>query len=101
MIRSAPSASRTEHPYSRNGYVNLGNLNLLQIKPGVEPEEALMLASEYLNCAAATACETADNTVLAFRPVARSVAHQIKAAQALVEGALERMAADRIGVGLD
>ncbi|WP_311968783.1 DUF6124 family protein [Pseudomonas baltica] len=61
------------------------------VKPDVKVTDALILASEYLACAAATAYEVADNSSPEFRPLARSVVHQIKAVQALVTAAAERL----------
>jgi CBS domain-containing protein len=61
------------------------------VKPNTTIEEALILASEYLCCAAATAHEAADNSTSEFRPLARSVMHQIAAARVLVEAAVVRM----------
>ncbi|MCV4291393.1 DUF3077 domain-containing protein [Pseudomonas capsici] len=62
--------------------------SLFTVKPGVNIEDALILASEYLTCAAATAHETADNSTKEYRPLARAVAHQIEAALALVEASV-------------
>ena len=59
-----------------------------EVRPDIKVEDALVLASEYLSCAAATAYETADNITLEFRPLARSVLHQIEAARALVEASV-------------
>ncbi len=62
--------------------------SLFTVKPGVSIEDALILASEYLTCAAATAHETADNSTKEYRPLARAVVHQIEAALALVEASV-------------
>lgn len=62
--------------------------SLFIVKPGVSIEDALILASEYLTCAAATAHETADNSLKEYRPLARAVVHQIEAALALVEASV-------------
>ncbi|WP_122314920.1 DUF6124 family protein [Pseudomonas cichorii] len=64
------------------------NVGLFNVKPGVRVEDALVLASEYLACAAATAYETADNSTKEYRPLARAVVHQIEAALALVEASV-------------
>jgi len=65
--------------------------SLLTTKPGVKVEDALIAASEYLTCAAATAYESADNSTKEFRALARAVMHQIEAARVLVEAAVEGM----------
>ncbi|MBX8501704.1 DUF6124 family protein [Pseudomonas lijiangensis] len=62
--------------------------SLFTVKQGVSVEDALILASEYLTCAAATAHETADNSSKEYRPLARAVVHQIEAALALVEASV-------------
>ncbi|MFJ4142030.1 DUF6124 family protein [Pseudomonas sp. NPDC089734] len=64
------------------------NIGLFNVKPGVRVEDALVLASEYLLCAAATAYEAADNSTREFRPLAQAVVHQIEAARALVEASV-------------
>ncbi|OUM72080.1 hypothetical protein AUC60_20015 [Pseudomonas caspiana] len=64
---------------------------MFTVKPDIKIEDALVLASEYLSCAAATAYETADNSTLEFRPLARSVVHQIEAARALVEASVAKL----------
>ena len=66
-------------------------MNLFTTKPGINVEDALITASEYLTCAAATAYESADNSTREFRALARAVMHQIEAAQLLVEAAVEGM----------
>ncbi|MBX8582377.1 DUF3077 domain-containing protein [Pseudomonas cichorii] len=64
------------------------SVGLFNVKSGVSIEDALVLASEYLLCAGATAYETADNSTKEFRPLAQAVVHQIEAARALVEAAV-------------
>lgn len=88
MIRSTPHPPETPAPQSPPTNPNLGNLSLFVVKPDIRIEDALVLASEYLSCAAATAYETADNSTTEFRPLARSVVHQIEAARALVEASV-------------
>lgn len=88
MIRSTPHPPVTATPPAPPTNTNLGNLSLFTVKPNVRIEDALVLASEYLSCAAATAYETADNSTTEFRPLARSVVHQIEAARALVEASV-------------
>lgn len=88
MIRSTPHPPVTPTSPSPLTNTNLGNLSLFTVKPNVRIEEALVLASEYLSCAAATAYETADNSTIEFRPLARSVVHQIEAARALIEASM-------------
>lgn len=88
MIRSTPHPPVTPPSSSPPTNTNLGNLSLFTVKPNVRIEDALVLASEYLSCAAATAYETADNSTTEFRPLARSVVHQIEAARALVEASV-------------
>lgn len=68
---------------------NIGNQNLFTVQPGIHVEDALALLSEYLNCAAATAYESADNCSAEFRPLARAVVHQIEAAKALLEVSID------------
>lgn len=88
MIRSTPHPPELPIPPTPLTNSNLGNLSLFTVKPNVRIEDALVLASEYLSCAAATAYETADNSTAEFRPLARSVVHQIEAARALVEASV-------------
>ncbi|MCQ2993163.1 hypothetical protein NLO88_06970 [Pseudomonas syringae] len=64
------------------------NFSLFTVKPDVSVNDALVLACEYLTCAAATANESADNHTPEFRALARSVVHQLEAARALVEASL-------------
>jgi hypothetical protein len=85
MIRSTPHPPETPISPTTCTLPNLGNLSLFSVKPGVRVEEALLTAYEYLACAAATAYEVADNSALEFRPLARSVVHQLDAARALIE----------------
>ena len=88
MIRSTPHPPQTPITPDPLTNTNLGNLSLFAVRPDIKVEDALVLASEYLSCAAATAYETADNITLEFRPLARSVLHQIEAARALVEASV-------------
>jgi hypothetical protein len=88
MIRSTPHPPVPPASPSPLTNTNLGNLSLFTVKPNVRIEDALVLASEYLSCAAATAYETADNSSIEFRPLARSVVHQIEAARALIEASV-------------
>ena len=85
MIRSTPHPPETPASQPTCTNANLGNLSLFSVKPGVRVEDALLTAAEYLACAAATAYEVADNSTLEFRPLARSVVHQLEAARALIE----------------
>ena len=88
MIRSTPHPPTIPVTKSIPFGVNLGTSNLFCVQPGVNVEDALVLVSEYLNCAAATAYESAENASNEFRPLARSVVHQIEAAKALVEASI-------------
>jgi len=69
-------------------------MNLFTAKPGINVEDALITASEYLTCAAATAYESADNSTREFRALARAVMHQIEAARVLVEAAVAGLEAE-------
>ena len=91
MIRSTPHPPETPIPQPACTNANLGNLSLFSVKPDVRVEDALFTASEYLACAAATAYEVADNSSLEFRPLARSVMHQLDAARALIEVSIAKM----------
>lgn len=91
MIRSTPHPPETPAPQSTCTNANLGNLSLFSVKPGVRVEDALLTASEYLACAVATAYEVADNCTLEFRPLARSVVHQLDAARALIEVSIAKV----------
>ena len=68
--------------------------SLFTTKPGINVEDALITASEYLTCAAATAYESADNSTREFRALARAVMHQIEAARVLVEAAVAGLEAE-------
>lgn len=68
--------------------------SLFTTKPGINVEDALITASEYLTCAAATAYESADNSTKEFRALARAVMHQIEAARVLVEAAVAGLEAE-------
>ncbi|WP_268799037.1 DUF6124 family protein [Pseudomonas huanghezhanensis] len=85
MIRSTPHPPKPTPPKVTCTNANLGNLSLFSVRPGVRAEDALLTASEYLACATATAYEVADNSTPEFRPLARSVLHQLEAARALIE----------------
>jgi hypothetical protein len=85
MIRSTPHPPEIPITKSIPFCANFSSRSLFSVQPGIKVEDALVLVSEYLNCAAATAYESADNTSAEFRPLARAVVHQIEAAKALVE----------------
>ena len=88
MILSTPHPPETPVTQSTPFGVNFGSRSLFSVQSGIRVEDALVLVSEYLNCAAATAYESADNTSSEFRPLARAVVHQIEAAKALVEASI-------------
>jgi hypothetical protein len=88
MIRSTPHPPETPVTKATPFGVHIDNQNLFSVQPGIKVEDALTLVSEYLNCAAATAYESADNSPAEFRPLARAVVHQIEAAKALVEASI-------------
>ena len=88
MLRS--TSQLPEYPAPQAKPFEIG-MSLLTTKPGVKVEDALITASEYLTCAAATAYESADNSTKEFRALARAVVHQIEAAQILVEAVVEGM----------
>jgi hypothetical protein len=88
MIRSTPHPPGMPVTKSLPFGVNLGNSNVFNVQPGTRVEDALVLVSEYLDCAAATAYESADNTSREFRPLARAVVHQIETAKALLEASI-------------
>jgi hypothetical protein len=81
MIRSTPPQLATPNPIPQNPIP-------FSVNPDVSVEHALLTASDYLTCAAATAYEVADNSPLEFRPLARSVVHQLDAARALLEASI-------------
>ncbi|MFJ3482614.1 DUF6124 family protein [Pseudomonas sp. NPDC090202] len=95
MIRSTPHPPANPVTQTSAFSVNLGNLSLFRVQPEVRVEDALVLASEYLACAAATAYESADNAALEFRPLARAVVYQIEAAKALVEASIAGLGNER------
>ena len=88
MIRSTPHPPEIPVTQSTPFGVNFGSRSLFSVQSGIRVEDALVLVSEYLNCAAATAYESADNTSSEFRALARAVVHQIEAAKALVEASI-------------
>lgn len=88
MILSTPHPPQIPVTKSIPFGANIGNQNLFTVQPGIHVEDALALLSEYLNCAAATAYESADNSPAEFRPLARAVVHQIEAAKALLEASI-------------
>ncbi len=91
MIKSTPHPPLPKAPQDLLTHCDLGSPSLFYVKPNVRIEDALVLASEYLCCAAATAYEVADNSTSEFRPLARSVVHQIEAAKALVDASMARL----------
>ncbi len=97
MIRSTPHPPEIPVTQSTPFGVDFGNQSLFNVQSGIRVDDALTLVSEYLNCAAATAYEAADNTSAEFRPLARSVVHQIELAKALVEASIAGLAG-RAGV---
>jgi len=98
MIRSTPHPPETPVTKSLPFGVNFGSRSLFNVQSGILVEDALVLVSEYLNCAAATAYESADNSTPEFRPLARAVVHQIEAAKALVEASIAGLGEVRGGV---
>lgn len=88
MIRSTPHPPEIPVTQSVPFGVIVGSQSLFSVQAGISVEDALILASEYLSCATATANESADNTPAEFRPLARSVVHQIEVAKALVEASM-------------
>ncbi|TDV59422.1 DUF6124 family protein [Pseudomonas sp. LP_7_YM] len=88
MIRSTPHPPEIPVTQSTPFGLNIGSQNLFTVQPGIHVEDALALVSEYLNCAAATAYESADNSPPEFRPLARAVVHQIEAAKALLDASI-------------
>ena len=88
MLKSTPHPPLGSTILHTPNTINLGNLSLFTVKPDVRIEDALVLACEYLSCAAATAYEVADNSAQEFRPLARSVLHQLEAARVLVEASV-------------
>ncbi|TDV64557.1 DUF6124 family protein [Pseudomonas sp. LP_7_YM] len=92
MIRSTPHPPTVPVTEATPFGVDFGNCRLFNVQSGIRVDDALVLVSEFLNCAAATAYEAADNTPTEFRPLARSVVHQIEAAKALVEASIAGLA---------
>lgn len=92
MIRSTPHPPQTPVTQSVPFGVSIGCRSLFTVQSGIRVDDALVLVSEFLNCARATAYEAADNTPAEFRPLARSVVHQIEAAKALVEASIAGLA---------
>ena len=88
MIRSTPHPPQCPVTHATSFGVSLGSPDVFRVQPEVRVEDALVLASEYLTCAIATAYEAADNSSVEFRPLARAVVHQIEAAKALVEASV-------------
>lgn len=82
MIKSAPH-SATSAPSAPSPIASPFTVN-----PDISVEDALVLACEYLSCAAATAYESADNHRPEFRPLGLAVVHQLEAVRALVEASL-------------
>ncbi|MFK3797291.1 DUF6124 family protein [Pseudomonas sp. NPDC088444] len=95
MIRSTPHPPEIPVTQSIPFGVNFGNHCLFNVQSGIRVDDALVLVSEFLSCAAATAYESANNTASDCRPLARSVVHQIEAAKALVEASLAGLAVQR------
>lgn len=79
----------------------LSEIGLFTVKAGVKVEDVLIAAAEYLNCASATAYEVADNQTAEFRPLARSVMHQMDTARLLIEAALNALNHEPQVIGLD
>ena len=63
---------------------------LFEVRHSITTEEALITASEVLDCANATAYEAADGLCGAQRKHALAVVHLVSMAQALVDCALAR-----------
>ena len=88
MIKSTPHLPSPPAPHDLLAHYDSGGFSLFTVRHDVCIADALALASEYLCCAAATAYEVVDNSTLEFRPLARSVVHQIEAAKALVDASV-------------
>lgn len=83
----------TPDPPHRPSYKNtLRSLpdKLLIVRQSVSAEEALTTACEILDCAAATAYESAEGLDGPRRKLALAAVHLLETAQALVESALVR-----------
>lgn len=85
MIISTPHPPEIPVTQSTAFDVNVGSRSLFCVQSGIRVDNALVLVSEYLNCAAAKAYEAADNTSTELRSLTRSVVHQIEVAKVLVE----------------
>lgn len=95
MLRSTPHPPVSSATLQTSNNINLGNLSLFTVKPDVRIEDALVPACEYLHCAAATAYEAAENSTQEFRPLARSVVHQLEAARVLVDASVASLEKQR------
>lgn len=56
----------------------------------IKTKDALLVASDYLNGAAAIAYETADNSTPEYRPLARSGLQQLNIARAVIDALVVR-----------
>ena len=90
----------TPHP-PQHLSIALTDPGLLTVKPGTHIEDALIAAADYLQCAAATAYEVADNQSPEFRPLARSVVNQLDMARVLIEATLEMLSQPASVAGKD
>ena len=87
MIRNSHSPQDiVTQPTPFTPYLN--NPRILRAQPGINIEDALALACEYLSHARATACESADNSTAEFEPLARAMVRQVETARALVEASI-------------
>jgi hypothetical protein len=81
--------NRITRPPSRATQQNLPD-RLFHVREYVSAEEALTTACEILDCAAATAYESAEGLDGPRRKLALAAVHLLETAQALVESALVR-----------
>lgn len=66
----------------------LGSQALFTVREGIDLEDALIHASERMNCASATACALIDHSHPDLQALARAVMHQIEVGRALVEASI-------------
>jgi hypothetical protein len=64
--------------------------DLFTLNPDIKTEDALIFASEYLDGVAAIVYETAENSTLEYRPLARSAIQQLNVVRRVIEALATR-----------
>jgi hypothetical protein len=99
MVKITPDPPQPKHPRNRIARPSRATQyglpdRLFLVRNHISAEEALTTASEILDCAAATAYESAEQLDATQRKLVVAVAYLLETAQELVESALDSKQAE-------